>query len=91
MKIVIDISEELYNLLPRVKNDGGLLNSIILRAVKNGKPIPKGHSRIIDASEVVKIYAFEKETNALRGDDDAFIEAIKKAHTIIEADKESEE
>ena len=52
--------------------------------VKNDTPLPKGHEKIVDVSEIVKSYAFEKKTNALCGDDDAFIEAI------IEADEESE-
>ena len=81
MKLVIDIPEEEY-----IKICDEPCTELAL-AVRNGIPLPKEHGKIVDASEVVKTYAFEKKTNALSGDDDAFILAINHAPTIIEADE----
>lgn len=77
MQLVVNITEELYNLLPRIKNDGGLLNSIILRAVKNGTPLPKGHGRLIDAN--YKVSSDGRTIDTVCG---------YMAPTIIGADKE---
>lgn len=86
MKVVIEIDEETYQGIKDGFYDGNTRKMAI--AVGNGKVLPKGHGKIVDASEVVKAYAFEKKTNALNGDDDAFIEAINHVSTIIEAESE---
>lgn len=87
IELVIKIPEDTYQYVMNTGTYGHYrFNSA--RAIRNSTPLPKGHGRLIDASEVVKAYAFEKKTNALSGDDDAFIEAIKRVSTIIEVDKE---
>lgn len=59
-----------------------------IRAIKNGTPLPKGHGRLIDENDVVKIYDIDANVwweNAL-GD----IKDKELVPTIIEADTESE-
>lgn len=53
MRIAIDISEETYNevcwrglsLCPRGREE-------LVKAIKNGTPLPKGHGRLIDISKL---------------------------------------
>ena len=89
MKIVIDIPEEEYNYYRDDSNFWGYskLREIIL----NGTPLPKGHGRIIDESEITSFYYHEETAksknsgaitltwNVIDGTD---------APTIIESDKE---
>ena len=72
MQIVIDIPDEKYDRL--------LYQDIIsLRSyVENGIVLPKGHGRLIDVDEVIKI---ANKKNDLHG-------AIWNAPTIIKADRE---
>ena len=49
MKIVIDIPD--YN-LNNIQN-GSITCGQILKAVKNGIPLPKGHGRLIDADAYI--------------------------------------
>lgn len=53
MQIVIDISSDLYTLLQDAQN-GGLVSGLILKAAKNGTPLPKGHGRLIDADALME-------------------------------------
>ena len=79
MKVIIDIGENLYTRL----FDNGIETSledrkVIDKAIRNGKPLPKGHGRLIDADAVLA----EPFGNTQRD--------VDIAETIIEADKESE-
>ena len=49
MKIVIDIPKEMYE---NALNDRLCGSEIVVNAIKNGTPLPKGHGRLIDANEV---------------------------------------
>ena len=69
IEIVIKIPEEDYEY---IKNS----NNMYLYVIKNGTPLPKGHGRLIDVDEVIKI---ANKTEDLHG-------AIWNAQTIIEAD-----
>lgn len=80
MQIVIDISEQdYYNALQyaTLKSNTDFENLMIC-AVQNGTPLPKGHGRLIDADKFVSDHFGE----AARLVDDAL--------PIIEADTESE-
>lgn len=89
MRIVIDIPEETYNevcwrglsLCPRGKEE-------LVKAIKKGTPLPKGHGRLIDAD------ALDLENEVSMADDwktaHEMANCVKYAPTIIEADKESE-
>ena len=84
MKLIIDIPEEAYKL--RVCNPLWF-DSNMDKAIRNGTPLPKGHGRLIDESDLIPDSDYE---------DGMFyavsVGAINGAPTIIEADKgESEE
>lgn len=81
MKLVIDISEDDY----RKVQDGRASVSMMLKAIRSGTPLPKGHGRLIDADELKKII---KENDALTmvGFSVRLCD-IDNAPTIIEADK----
>lgn len=82
MQIVIDIDENLYT---RLFDNGGtdavdMLNACV--AIRKGKPLPKGHGRLIDADMLWDLYHDN-------GYD--FYEALDDVQTIIEADKAESE
>ena len=81
MQTVIDIDDNLYTRL----FDNGEIDAVdmlkVCIAVRKGVVIPKGHGRLIDANEVIKI---ANKTKDLHG-------AIWNTPTIIEADTESED
>ena len=72
IELVIKMSEEDYEKV--IKYDD--LSSHIYKAIQNGTPLPKGHGRIIDESQVTGTFTF----------DNGYIECY--ATTIVEADKE---
>lgn len=75
MQVVIDIDDNTYTNL--CDNGWEVVSQVgeILLAVKNGKPLPKGHGRLIDADDVTDFEGHYITTDA---------------PTIIEADKEAE-
>ena len=81
MQTVIDIDDNLYTRL----FDNGEIDAVdmlkVCIAVRKGVVIPKGHGRLIDANEVIKI---ANKTKDLHG-------AIWNTPTIIEADTERED
>ena len=71
MKLIIDIHEKDYQ---SMKN--GHIPFSVLDAIMKGKPLPKGHGRLIDADALVKSDCYwETEYE------------VTNAPTIIEADK----
>ena len=84
MKLVIEISEDIYKTLKEVSNivygfrSGKTFVHACLTAIKNGIPLPKGHGRLIDADAVLE----DPIGNTYKD--------IEIAETIIEADNESE-
>ena len=87
IELVIKIPEKAYRLL---KNKGvdWLGAEHILSAVANGKPLPKGHKRLIEDNFKVGP-VFDKEGNRI-GYQYVTQEDLNNAQTIIEADKEGE-
>ena len=51
MQIVINIDEEVYNRTLTYKDFPEIAN-LLLYAVANGVPLPKGHGRLIDADAI---------------------------------------
>lgn len=104
MQLVIDILEREYETIRSAVKKGymnGFGGEPIYRAIAEGKPLPKGHGRLIDADKVLK------DTEDLQKspwyNDERFMKmqylihegvetvrdlCIKKAPTIIEADEE---
>lgn len=94
VELVIRIPEELYGQLVELENPTYLAQCVI-----NGKQLPKGHGRLIDADELSKddevtewitMDAIRTGKN-LKMFSELFLKKIAEAHTIIEADKENEE
>ena len=56
---------------------GGEVKKVI-KAIKNGTPLPKGHGRLVDADEIERTH---------KGDNWDLHKVLKNAPTIIEADK----
>ena len=76
MQIIIDIPKHYIGML-------GYSNEnieVILDAVRNGTPLPKGHGRLIDADAI-----------DTRFSDPEVVETLEEAPTIIPADKEGKE
>lgn len=91
MKLIIDISEEQYELVQH-GNKSYTTELELMNAVANGTPLPKGHGRLIDADALEKKMCDREEE---LGDDKALWESSAVsvaldmfAPTIIEAEEE---
>ena len=98
MKIVIDISEDVYT---RLFDNGIQDNEIAVddvcemaRAIRLGTPLPKGHGDLKDADaickDIISVLGIRDENYLLEAEE-AVYKRIKNAPTIIEADKEESE
>jgi len=90
MQIVIDIDDNLYT---KIFNNGvDNYNDVfgMVKAIRNGTPLLKGHGDLIDRDELL---ADSYCIDAWSGDEVNIVDVmtVKMADTIIEADKESEE
>lgn len=101
MKLIIDIPEETYEIIKNINyfyNMSRITERIekqeIVLAIKNGTPLPKGHGRLIDENELLKMTeCYKSELGRLKAD--PFVKCgietvesfIKEMPTIIEADK----
>lgn len=87
MQIVIEISDTLKNIVDTgdAKTFSHLMwRAIVMDAIKNGTPLPKGHGRLIDADamfEDVKNYCIDPDAH-----DWTIFDFINNADTIIKAD-----
>lgn len=101
IQLVIEITEEDYNNIEPFLNGetikGGFNLFKALEIIKNGKPLPKGHGRLIDADvldrdlENVKVNLGDDLSEAF---DDGLTwasEVLNNAQPIIEADKAESE
>ena len=80
MQIVIDIPKETYEYYCKLADKGEVMNNIE-EIIVGGKPLPKGHGRLIDAD---KVYDDYQNANY------DFEEALEYAPTIIPADISTE-
>lgn len=94
MKVVIDISEDLYNrifkgLIALNSDDICELEESVEFSIRNGKVLPKGHGRLIDADKMIgDILTIPQQYEELG---DWCIQVTNGQPIIIEADKEVEE
>ena len=100
MQIVININESDYKTL--IINGGNCSISMaerIIDSVFQGKKLPKGHGRLIDADELNRIIyhkSFELDSDMQKWDSGCWIRykmfenSMEEMLTIIEADAESE-
>ena len=101
IELVIKIPEEEYKCVQITGHIGNVTQ--VSNAIFTGKPIPKGHGRLIDADEALKAmdtwdkFGFEHTGLFVRNPEDDFIKyvhyddmvkSVRGAETIIEADKE---
>jgi hypothetical protein len=87
MQIVIDIPENVYyDTFQYVESlESSDFELLMMRAVKNGTPLPKGHGRLIDETDLKTLFELDDRlwwSNA--------VEEFTNLPTIIDADKESE-
>lgn len=92
MKLVIDISKQDYELACKHPE---VLFGVYAKCIKNGTPLPKGHGRIVDESQITSVeYHEERETIH-----NVFGSVFERIHiiidstdapTIIEADRREE-
>lgn len=92
MKIVIDLEDECIKKIEKVRfliggKEDIQLQIHVINAVANGTPLPKGHGRLIDASELLTVTDIREDCSEF-----TYVpySEIEDAPTIIEADKESE-
>ena len=94
MQIVIDIQDKYKDNYKTVYN-GSEKADEMLNAIKNGKPLPKGHGRLIDANKFIDNIRRTAEITEERvgygcctWSEQSIIEDINNEPTIIEADTE---
>ena len=81
MKLVIEIPDEVYDRLKTLNSHGMATGATMY--ILNGKPLPKGHGRLIDGNKLLN-----KWDNMSVGRTE-FDQVIMCMPTIIEADKEN--
>ena len=96
MKLVIEISEDIYKTLKTVTNivygfrSGKTFIHACLTAIRNGTPLPKEHGELIDRSELsicpIDITDLPQDKCLMV----YLAEDVDNAPAIIEADNESE-
>lgn len=87
MQIVIEIPEEIYcRIMARTDYAYDVMRTI--KAVERGKPLPKGHGRLVDADEVMNVMERNLDMQDLYLPIHFKQFALDEAQTIIEADKE---
>ena len=97
MKVIIDISEDLYNRIfdgeiALNTDDKWELEESVRLSIMHGKVLPKNHGRLVDAD---KIGLTNFECFLCNGDYKEalkmLIDKVKNTDAIVEADKEAEE
>lgn len=85
MQLVIELPDRIrYGIEIGITVNGSEASQIVLDAVKNGIPLPKGHGDLIDRNELTADYT------SYDWDDYVSVEQIENAKVVVEADKESE-
>lgn len=81
MKLVIEIPDEVYDRLKTLNSHGMATGATMY--ILNGKQLPKGHGRLIDADRLKSMYSINQANfNTVVG----IQKWIERAPTIIEAD-----
>lgn len=94
MQVFINISDNLYK---DVKQLGIGNHYELIKAIRNGTPLPKRHGRLIDCDEIIDDIQIERTNlfmNGLKGTPRAYMhlndlqDKLENAPTIIEAESE---
>ena len=83
MEIVIKISDEDYKAIAK----GYLPYGAIADAIRNGKPLPEHHGRLIDEQQIIDRFKPVEKFKDWRIGLDGLSNVLSDAPTIIEADK----
>ena|GEM_PF-1364895 len=86
MQIVISIEDEFYDYIKEQVKDG--ITNPLKVAIVNGKILPKGHGKLIDADKLYSDYVREQEEFKSGR---SLMNLFREAPTIIEADRSEEE
>ena len=88
MHIIIDVPEEYYATLQGISDDKLMIDTFL---IKHGTPLPKGHGRIIDESQITQVcyYDYISKVDGWHIPH-CFIDGTD-APTIVGADTESED
>ena len=64
MKIIVDISDDMYKHIKNSEFYSNTPDSIAARSIKYGVPIPKGHGKILDANQLYEdFYKYTRDTD----------------------------
>lgn len=85
IELVIKIPEKIYKYVQQIGSINMLDTQQVANAIFDGKPLPKGHGRLIDADAYI-----DKHEECGWLDDITVDEFNAITPTIIEADKEQE-
>ena len=77
MRIVIEIPEDYYKAIKEIPVEQSTVDMLIIR---NGTPLPKGHGRLVNMSEVIVKLMQYYDGNKTIG------QCLDEVHTVIEAD-----
>ena len=89
MKILIDISEDAYQeVLRRGLSLCPANEQSLVKAIKKGIQLPKGHGRLIDADEAKKVMVYEMFGTGYQS---RAVRVLESIPTIIEAESEDKE
>lgn len=87
MQLIIEIQDKLFEYITKGKDLSEEQNDEMALSIANGTPLPKGHGRLIDASQLFTV-------TECRPDGTVFTyvpyTSIENAEAVIEADKEVE-
>lgn len=84
IELVIKIPEETYEYWKEHKYE-----YVLSEAIANGIPLPKGHGALKDADKLLETWYDDFCEFMTQAELDSMNNIIKKAPTIIEADKEN--
>ena len=89
IELVIKIPEDVYKRIVFYREFRDLNDCVTtIKALENGIPLPKGHGRLIDCSQLhLALDSFMYGINGIH----KYIDDEQEVHTIIEADKEESE
>lgn len=92
MKIVIEIPDNFKDYIEDVLMGVGDSAEILVDAVMNGTPLPKGHGRLIEVTNQLEqeLFTFTRYTGIDECPYESATLITDNAPTIIEADKESD-
>lgn len=91
MKLIIDVDKQTFDKLTEYGEPlsaGNGFHDSILKAVANGKPLPKGHGRLLDENYVIAELVYRKNLLADNVKCGQVTEIFNNA-VVIDADMES--